>query len=304
MPSAAEGSGREPRRAKSSSSRARTGRPRTDTASHQRSATRRTLHRRARPIRPHDPSRFDGRPAVQHDPRPGRVRGGRERDDVSLRAPPRRRVPARPAALPAVRVHPRRRWARWARCVWRASPGSPSPSRSSPSPPAIVLIPLRGQTLEQWAPLTVRFLLGALQRRRTVSRPVAHSSATSSRSPTVASTRSPRAPPEARPGELAELEFLEVTLEPLRPGPPRCGQRPPCPHVHRDRFASPAARSRCSAPRIARRALRSTAPCSPRWRATTQPVRRISWIERTLPADADALGNYLLQAKRARRQPR
>jgi hypothetical protein len=28
------------------------------------------------------------------------------------------------------------------------------------------------------------------------------------------------------------------------------------------------------------------------------PVRRISWIERTLPADADALGSYLLEAKR------
>jgi hypothetical protein len=26
------------------------------------------------------------------------------------------------------------------------------------------------------------------------------------------------------------------------------------------------------------------------------PIRRISWIERTLPADADELGNYLLDA--------
>ena len=34
------------------------------------------------------------------------------------------------------------------------------------------------------------------------------------------------------------------------------------------------------------------------------PVRRISWIERTLPADADALGSYLLEAKRAGRDAR
>ena len=28
------------------------------------------------------------------------------------------------------------------------------------------------------------------------------------------------------------------------------------------------------------------------------PVRRVAWIERTLPADGDALGDYLLDAKR------
>ncbi len=31
----------------------------------------------------------------------------------------------------------------------------------------------------------------------------------------------------------------------------------------------------------------------------TAPVRRIAWIERTLPGDGDELGDYLLEAKRA-----
>ena len=170
---------------------ARTGRPRTDTGSP--SAQRSPAG--APPARPADPPArpqpVRGRPAVQHDPRPGRVRGGRDRDDVSLRTPPRWRVPARPAAAAAVRVHPRR--PRGARRTAPRRHRRPRPRRRDPRdrhrdrgdsgarPDArAVGAPDRAVPAR------------ALQRRRAVSRAVAHSSATSSRSPTVASTRSPR----------------------------------------------------------------------------------------------------------------
>ena len=45
--------------------------------------------------------------------------------------------------------------------------------------------------------------------------------------------------------------------------------------------------------------MRNTAPCSQHSRATARRCGGSAWIERTLPADADALGSYLLEAKRA-----
>ena len=60
-----------------------------------------------------------------------------------------------------------------------------------------------------------------------------------------------------------------------------------------------AARLSCCPRRSASSAWRSTAACSPRSARDDSPLRRISWVERALPGDPDALGGYLLDAKRA-----
>ena len=161
----------------------------------------------------------------------------------------------------------------------------------------VVLIPVRGQTLEQWAPLTARFLLGRFSgaarfraRRAQLGHLVAF--------PNGRLDPHPATPPDARPGELAELEFLEVTLS--RYDDARLG-------VVKDRRA----RTFTATVRVAGRAFALLGPEDRQARLEEygavlaalardgSPVRRVSWIERTLPADADALGNHLLQAKRA-----
>ena len=75
----------------------------------------------------------------------------------------------------------------------------------------LVLIPVRGQTLEQWAPVSVRFLLGRFSgasRFRAQRAQLGHLVAL----PNGSLDPQPAQPPQGRPGELAELEFLEVTL--------------------------------------------------------------------------------------------
>ena len=161
----------------------------------------------------------------------------------------------------------------------------------------IVLIPVRGQTLEQWAPLTVRFLLGRFSgaaRFRARRAQLGHLVAL----PNGRLDPQPATPPDARPGELGELEFLEVTLSRYQQA--RLG-------VVKDRRA----RTFTATLRVAGRAFALLGPEDREARLEEygavlaalardgSPVRRISWIERTLPADGDALGNYLLEAKRA-----
>ena len=111
-------------------------------------------------------------------------------------------------------------------------------------------------------------------------------------------TRSVRASRGRCPAELADLELLEGEL--ARYEHARFG-------VVKDRRA----RTFTAAVRVRGRAFallgaggaraapcRTTARCSPRSRAMSSPVRRVAWIERTLPGDGDALGDYLLEAKR------
>jgi len=160
----------------------------------------------------------------------------------------------------------------------------------------VVLIPVRGQTLEQWAPLTVRFLLGRFSgasRFRAQRAQLGHLVAL----PTGGLDPQPARPPEARPGELGELEFLEVALS--RYDRARLGVVKDC-----------RARTFTATVRVSGRAFALLAPEEREARLEEygavlaalardgSPVRRISWIERTLPADTDALGSYLLEAKR------
>lgn len=161
---------------------------------------------------------------------------------------------------------------------------------------SVVLVPVHGQTLEQWAPLTLRFLLGRFSgaaRFRAQRAQVGHLVGL------PIGELDPRQPevPHARPGELAELEFLEVTMSQYDDA--RLG-------VVKDRRAS----TYTATIRACGRAFALLGPEDREARLEEygavlaalarddSPVRRISWIERTLPGDADALGGYLLDAKR------
>ena len=160
----------------------------------------------------------------------------------------------------------------------------------------VVLIPVRGQTLEQWAPVTVRFVLGRFSgasRFRAQRAQLGHLVAL----PSGRLDPQPPGPPVGRAGELAGLEFLEVALSLYEHA--RLG-------VVKDRRAH----TFTATVRIAGRAFALLGPEDREARLEEygavlaalardgSPVRRISWIERTLPADADALGSYLLEAKR------
>jgi hypothetical protein len=161
---------------------------------------------------------------------------------------------------------------------------------------ALALIPLRGQTLEQWAPVLVRYALGRVDgsaRFRSQRGQLGHLV----RLPSGRLDPQPPVAPEARPAELAEIELLEVAL--ARYDQALLG-------VVKDRRA----RTYTATVRVSGRAFALLAPEEREQRLEEYgavlaalarddtPVRRVNWIERTLPADADALGNYLLEAKR------
>jgi hypothetical protein len=160
----------------------------------------------------------------------------------------------------------------------------------------VLLVPVRDHTLEQWTPLTVRFLLGrygARARFHSQRAQLGHVVAV------PAGGLDPQRPQEpwAFPAELAGLEFLEgelVHYEGARLG------------VVKDRRSS----TFTAALRVRGRAFALLGQAEREQRLAdygavlaalardSSPVRRVAWIERTLPADGDALGDYLLQAKR------
>jgi hypothetical protein len=161
---------------------------------------------------------------------------------------------------------------------------------------ALALIRLRGQTLEQWTPIVARYALARLDgsaRFRAQRGQLGHLVVL----PTGRLDPQPPWPAEARPAELAEIELLEVAL--ARYEDALLG-------VVKDRRA----KTYAATVRVSGRAFALLAPEEREARLEEygavlaalarddSPVRRVSWIERTLPADADALGSYLLEAKR------
>ncbi len=159
-----------------------------------------------------------------------------------------------------------------------------------------VLVPIYGRTLEQWLPITIRFLFGRLSGRtrfRSQRAQLGHLI----RLPHDQLDPQPPLPPDSRPAELSEIELLEVELS--RYENARLG-------VVKDRRAGTfTATVRVSGhafslldPGDRERALADYGTVLATLARDGTPVRRLAWIERTLPADADALGSYLLEAKR------
>jgi hypothetical protein len=161
----------------------------------------------------------------------------------------------------------------------------------------ILLVPLRGHTLEEWAPLTVRFLVGRLNRQtrfRSQLGAVGHVVCVPE------GGLEPQAPEEPRslPKELAGLEFLEGELARYEHTP--FG-------VIVDRGAKTmTAVLRCQGQAFAllgaedrERRLAEYGGVLAALARDDTPLRRIAWTERTLPANRDELGAFLIDHKRA-----
>ncbi len=161
----------------------------------------------------------------------------------------------------------------------------------------VLLVPLRGHTLEQWAPLAARFVLARQSGR---ARWHAQRAQVGHLVELPDGELNPRRPaaPSSLPGELAGLEFLEGAL--VRYEGARLG-------VVKDTRA----RTFTAALRVRGGAFALLGPAEREQRLAEygavlaalarddSAVRRVAWIERTLPADGDQLGDYLLHAKRA-----
>lgn len=161
----------------------------------------------------------------------------------------------------------------------------------------ILLVPLRGHTIEQWAPILARFALaryGGRARFRAQRAQLGHVVAL----PDGPLDPLPALEPWSLPGELADVQLLEGALS--RYDGARFG-------VAADRRAH----TFTAALRVRGRAFALLGAAEREQRLADYgavlsalarddcPVRRVAWIERTLPADGDALGDYLLEARRA-----
>jgi len=157
---------------------------------------------------------------------------------------------------------------------------------------------LRGQTVEQWAPTSARFLLGRFSgatRFRSQRAQLGHLVEL----PHGTLDPKPAGEPDARPSELADLELLEVAMSRYQGARLRRRQR----------------RSSGTLTATLRVSGRAFALLAPRTRGTPRgygavlaalarddsPVRRITWIERTLPADADAARQLPARSQTIRR---
>jgi hypothetical protein len=159
---------------------------------------------------------------------------------------------------------------------------------------SIVIIPFRGQTLDQWAPIVIRFVMARGRARfRTQAGLMGHVV----RLPLGQLDPQPVWPPHDRPSELADIELLECELSAYDHA--LLG-------VAKDRRAG----TYTAAVRVQCRAFELLSPDERQQRLEEyggmlaalarddSPLRRISWVERALPGDPDALGAYLLEAKR------
>jgi hypothetical protein len=161
---------------------------------------------------------------------------------------------------------------------------------------SVLLVPLRGRTVEQWAPVIIRFLLGRHGGR---ARFDAQRAQLGHVVALPTGKLDPQSPAEAPsfPTELADLEFLEGQLMAYQGA--RFG-------VVKDR----AARTFTAALHVRGGAFALLGPGEREQRLADygavlaalarddSPVRRIAWVERTIPGDGDELGDHLLQAKR------
>jgi len=160
----------------------------------------------------------------------------------------------------------------------------------------VFLVSVRGHTLEEWAPLAVRFLLGRLRQRtrfRAQLGQVGHLVSV----PEGGLTPEQPDEPRALPSELAKVEYLEGAL--VQYGGTPFG-------VIADRRAKTlTAVLRCQGESFAllgaedrERRLADYGGVLAALARDGSPVRRISWTERTLPANRDELAQYVMDHKR------
>ncbi|MCA1698801.1 MAG: hypothetical protein LC790_07855, partial [Actinobacteria bacterium] len=161
---------------------------------------------------------------------------------------------------------------------------------------AILLVPVRGHTIEQWTPLTIRFLLGRLSRRARFRAQLAQVGHVV-RLPQGDFEPERPEDPRSVPAELAGLEFLDGEL--ARYEGALMG-------VVIDRKAKTfTAALRCQGQAFAllggeerEQRLADYGGVLAALARDDTPLRRVAWIERTLPANGDAMAGYLYEHKR------
>lgn len=160
----------------------------------------------------------------------------------------------------------------------------------------VLLVPFRGQTLEQWTPRAITFAVAHISRRSRFDTQRAQLGHVVS---LPAGGLDPQTPevPWALPAELAGLSFLQAGLS-------RYGDAPfgAVKDTRANTFTA-ALRVRGHAfallsPQEREQRLADYGAVLAALARDESPVRRIAWIERTPPADGDALGDYLHTARR------
>ena len=160
----------------------------------------------------------------------------------------------------------------------------------------VLIVQVRGHTIEEWTPLTVRFLVGRLSgkaRFRAQLAKVGHVV----RVPDGGLQPEQPDDPKSIPAELAAIEFLECEL--ARYQGALMG-------VAVDRTAKTfTATMRCQGQAFAllgaeerQQRLGDYGGVLAALARDDTPLRRVAWIERTLPANGDAMTNYLYENKR------
>jgi len=160
----------------------------------------------------------------------------------------------------------------------------------------VLILPLRGHTLEEWAPVLIRFLIGRLARQHRFRGQLAQTGHVIA-IPIGGLDPRPAAEPESTPAELCGLEFLEVELTDFNLA--RMG-------AIKDRNAKTfTAVLACQGsafalmdPEEREARLADYGSVLSSLARDGSPIRRVSWYERTVPGDGDALGSYMLDAMR------
>lgn len=160
----------------------------------------------------------------------------------------------------------------------------------------VLLIPVYGQTLEQWTPLVLRFLLSRLSGRGRFAAQRAQLGHLVRLPEGGLDPQRPREP-QSLPGELAGLEFLQAGL--ARYGQASFGA---VKDARAGTFtAALRVRGRAFAllsPEERERRLADYGAVLAALARDESAVRRVAWVERTPPADGDALGDHVLAARR------
>ena len=157
----------------------------------------------------------------------------------------------------------------------------------------VLLAPVWGLTVGQWTPILLRFLLGGERRRFRTGRAGAGHVV---RIPERGLDPQPAEPAWSFPAELAGLQLVDGELAQYQNAQFGAAVEHGA-YTAALRVRGPA--FSLAAPELRERMLAEYGAVLAALARDDCPVRRVSWIERTLPGDGDALGDYLLQAKRA-----
>src|SRR5215210_3411000 len=160
----------------------------------------------------------------------------------------------------------------------------------------ILLVPIRGHTIEEWTPLTIRFFVGRFSRKARFRAQLAQVGHVV-RVPEGGLEPERPEEPKSVPAELAGLESLEGEL--ARYEGALMG-------VVVDRKAKTfTAALRCQGQAFAllgaeerEQRLADYGGVLAALARDDTPLRRVAWIERTLPANGDAMADYLYDNKR------